>query len=177
MSIRDEIKLLIADGRLHELTPIIESDSVSRHMFVSGEMYEKLQPEIDGKVAFDPRFARLRADLEKFITGGEITVAHQPYKKPKKTYLARTDPVSDCIWDIRSIDPSPGIRVLGMFAEKDTFIALEWDFRERLDGPRSKEWRNFIVRCGAHWRRLFGTHRPHDGGKTSDILSKNYLDV
>ena len=88
MSIRDEIKARINEGRLAALTPIIESDELSRHMFVSGEFFAKLQPEDDGGSAFDARFARLRADLEKFLTGGEITVAHQPYEKHKKTYLA-----------------------------------------------------------------------------------------
>ena len=93
------------------------------------------------------------------------------------TWATRVDPISDRIWDIRSVDPSPGIRVLGGFAEKDTFVALEWDFRENLGGPKSKEWRDFIVRCSAHWRRLFGTYKPHEGEKTSDFLSKNYFDV
>jgi hypothetical protein len=177
MSIQDEIRSVVEQGKLVQLLPIIRSDKVKRHMFVSHDIYEKLQPEIDGESKFDPRFAHLRADLEKFILGGEITVAHDPFKKPKRTFLARVKPVEDEIWDIRSIDPNPAIRVLGSFSEQDVFIALDLEFRSELGGPNDKAWRDFIVRVGAHWRRLFGTYRPLSGDKTSDYISENYLDV
>ena len=177
MSIQDEISVLVRQGRLIQLLPIIKSDRVKRFMFVSSALYERLQPEIDIGNEFDPRFAHLRADLEKFILGGEINVAHDPFKKPTKTFLARTKPVEDEIWDIRSIDPNPAIRVLGCFSEQDVFVALEWEFRSELGGPHDKAWRDFIVRCGAHWRRLFGSYLPLCGEKTSDYISENYFDV
>jgi hypothetical protein len=175
MSIRDEIKERMRDGRLYCLEPTIESAQVSRCMFVSRSIHEKIQPTDDDD--HDQRFSALRSDLDKFVTGGQITVAHHPYKKSKKAYIARTDPTSGGIWDIRSIDPRPGLRVLGCFAEVDVFVALEWEFRINLGGPDDKRWRDFIVRCKANWNRTFGPYRPLIGGQTSDFISNNYFDV
>jgi hypothetical protein len=177
MSIRDEINSRVSEGRLFQLRPLIESDEVKRSMFVSEKLFSKLHPEADGPNSFDARNALLRADLERFINGSEITVARNPFKKSKKCYLAPVDPTRLGIWDIRSVDPRPGLRVLGCFSEKDVFVALEMETRESLGGPNDKAWRDFIERCSAHWRRLFGTYLPFFGGETSDYFSENFLDV
>lgn len=175
MSIRDQINSLVQDGRLFELYPVLKSEKVSRCMFVSKQIWDEISPQSDEK--FDERFAKLRADLDRFVDGSEVTVAHNPYKRSKKAYIARTNPIEDEVWDIRSVDPRPGIRVLGFFAEKDVFIALEWEFRTNLDGPGGKLWSKFLRANGAHWRRLFGVYRPHSGGQTSDYISENHVDV
>jgi hypothetical protein len=47
---------------------------------------------------------------------------------------ARVHPVKAEFWSIRVTAPedTPGIRVLGAFADKDKFIALTWDYREDM---------------------------------------------
>ena len=49
-------------------------------------------------------------------------------------YLKRLKRVAEEVWEIRSCDPEPGVRVLGRFGEKNTFIGLAWDFHEHLKG-------------------------------------------
>ncbi len=61
-----------------------------------------------------------------FIAGKVISVGWDPMKKGVSAFMARLAPVEDEVWDIRSRDPSPGIRVLGSFSERDVFVALLW---------------------------------------------------
>lgn len=119
----------------------------------------------------------LRGQFDHFIGGGLISVAENPYSKWDKAFIARVDPVKDEIWDIRVIDPKPAIRVLGAFAETDVFIALEWEYRTKLGGPESREWRSFVGRAKAKWRSLFGTYKPHTGANVSDYVSENFYAV
>lgn len=83
--------------------------------------------------------------------------------------MARVHPVTDEIWDIRSVDPKPGIRTLGSFAEKDTFIALTWEYRENLES--SRDWENEIARAKEAWKKLFGSVPPFKGANLDEYLS------
>jgi hypothetical protein len=172
MSIRDEIRARVAEGRLAYLPPLISSLPAVRAMFVSEEINGVVRPPWTN-TAEGLRFSELRAHLDMFTVGTLISIANDPFRKPKATYMARVDPSSDEVWDIRSIDPSPAIRVLGCFGETDTFVALVWDYRINLSGPRSKEWRDFREACKAEWRKLFGPYPPFSGGDAYDYISRN----
>ncbi len=148
MSIRDEIKRRRSEERLLWLPPLIPSESAKRLIFVSKEV-SKIVMGPWGNTSEDLRFGRLRGDLDHFIMGGLITVAEDPFKKPRSTYMARLAPVRDELWDIRSRDPRPSIRVFGAFASTDTFIALTWQFRENLEGRDSRDWSVEIRKCKA----------------------------
>jgi hypothetical protein len=86
--------------------------------------------------------------------------------------MARIDPAPDEVFDIRCIDPHPGIRVMGCFAEKDLFIALTKVGREELASVR--DWRNEREACKAAWRRLFPTYPPYTGADLNDYVSSNF---
>jgi hypothetical protein len=175
MSIRDEIASRVAEGRLRHLPHSILSVPQVRSLFVSEEV---------GRIVFQPwandseglRFSLLRAQLDVFTAGGLISVAQDPFKKPKATYMARVDPPADEVWDIRSIDPKPAIRVLGCFSEMNLFIALVWEYRKPLGGLDSRQWRDFRERCKAEWRKLFPTYEPLSG-KTSNDYASGIIDV
>jgi hypothetical protein len=124
MSIRAEINHRIAEGRLFHLPCLIRSAPTVRTMLVGEEVHAVTVPPWDNTAA-GQRFARLRGDLDAFTEGRLISIAEDPYTKPKSAYMARIDPISDEVWDIRSRDPSPAIRVMGAFAETDVFVALE----------------------------------------------------
>ena len=148
------------------------SAPVRRAIFVSEEVAAiVLGPWEDSRTAL--RFARLRAQLDAFTENGLISVALDPYDKAKSAFLALVDPVSDGVWDIRSVDPSPSIRVLGCFAETDVFISLVWSYRKCLGGPGSKEWRDFRERGKAAWRNLFPTYRALTTGNVNEYISQN----
>jgi hypothetical protein len=108
------------------------------------------------------RAGRLRADLEEFIKGQEIAVCLEPFAA-KTAYMGRLCPVADSTWDIRSRDPSPGLRVIGFFAETDVFVALRWAPRSTLGSKDSREWRDIIVQCKTDWTNLFHTYAPVNG--------------
>lgn len=131
MSIRDEINARVGENppRLYRLQRSLESDPESRTMFLS----EELQSLLDGPSPSRElrlRVGRLRADLEEFIKGSELTACLVPFEA-EAAYMGRLAPPEDGYWDIRSRDPSPAIRVVGGFAETNVFIALRW-------APRSK---------------------------------------
>jgi hypothetical protein len=172
MSIRDEIKARLDEGRLFHLPHSLPGAATARSMFVS----EEVAAIASGPWKRDTegyRFALLRAQLDVFTEGGLISVAFDPFKKAKATYLAAIDPVADRVWDIRSIDPKPAIRILGCFSETDVFVALVWDYRKNLGGPDSKEWRDFRERCKAEWNKLFPTYLPLKSENVYECVSRN----
>lgn len=100
--------------------------------------------------------------------------------------MARLDKPVDEVWDIRSIDPSPALRVFGRFADRDLFVALIWSPRsvevpasQRLPlGPRnSVEWRNAIVECKAEWNKLFPSYSPIHGGGIQEYVKDKFVPV
>ena len=174
MSIHEEINNRVSEGRLFLLEPSLPGISVERPMFVSAELQ---------KLLFGPwksheqerRWNRLRADLDTFVEGRRISVALRPYKA-RTAYMAQLDSINDEVWEIRSRDPKPGIRVFGRFAETDLFVALTWWWRSDLKGPKSKQWRSAREGCKAEWRKLFPTYPAQSGTQISDYIStKTYL--
>ena len=144
MSINEQIWSILKDGRLVELRPYVNSDAKIRSMYLE----RKLHDEIFGDRSVDKeveRFAQLQADLDVFLTSETID--------PK--YLYRLTPISDGVWEIKSVRPKPSIRVFGLFGGKDTFIATHYIERAGLGGWNSAEWKTEIRRSLAIWRQLF----------------------
>lgn len=170
MSIQAEISARVSEkpARLFFLPPLIRSSSVVREMFVSEEINSVARPPFPSSKE-GHRHAQMRAYLDAWTEGRRLTVADDPYKKPKATNLARTDPPVDEVFDFRCIDPKPGIRVLGCFADFNLFVALTWNHRENLD--HDKAWRDEIERCKAAWRRLFHPYPPFKGSNLNAYLS------
>lgn len=120
------------------------------------------------------RSGRLWADFDRYVEGRLISLSlDNPYRKSKSTYAARLDPVREDVWEIRSRDPKPGIRVFGRFADVDVFVALTWDYRENLGGPYSKEFDRERERCKAEWRKLFNTYPTIFGSAVDEYISEN----
>jgi hypothetical protein len=168
-SIRDAIKA--HEGRnLFCLPHLILGEETPRTVFISRELAEVAIPPWpdtwEGR-----RCARLRALLDEFTDGGFITVAEDPHDKNATAVLARVDPVECEIFDFRCLDPRPGIRAFGSFAETDVFVALTWEYRENLDG--GDKWAAEIGRCKAEWRRLFCALPPFSGANLNEYISYN----
>lgn len=170
MSIHDEIAARASEKppRLFFLPPLIPSVGVGREMFVSEEIHAVAHPPWP-TTKVGRRHAQMRGYLDAFTEGRRITVADDPYRKPKSTNLARIDPVAHEVFDFRCIAPKPGIRILGCFAAFNLFIALTWNGRENLSDDRA--WRDEIERCKAAWRRLFPTYPPFRGDNLNAYLS------
>ena len=133
MAIRDQIRGCCAGPapKLLCLSPLVRSTPVIRTLFVSVEVNDVIHPPwAPNRNGY--RQSQFRAFLDAFVAGDWISVAENPRKKPSNAFLARVEPAADEIWDIRCIDPKPGIRCFGAFAERDTFVALTWCYREDL---------------------------------------------
>lgn len=121
------------------------------------------------------RYARLRALLDAFTTGAFITVAEDPFDKEARAILARVAPVHAEVWAFRCLDPNPGIRAFGRFAEKDTFVVLSWNLRENLNN--ADDWADEVRHCTEQWATLFGTLPPHRGSRINEYLTYNFRAV
>jgi hypothetical protein len=169
MSIYDAITQQVNAGALSLLYPAMPGTLVKRKMYISAEIRGLLDgPWSDTK--WEERCGQLRADLDRFIEGIVLTVAEEPYKG-KTSYIKRLDPARDEVWEIRSRDPQPSLRIFGRFADKDLFVALSWANRADLGGPMSREWRDAKETCNAEWRKLFPAYAPKSGASLYDYLS------
>lgn len=178
MSIRDEIKARIHEHRLFPMQLVVPSDPVERTLLLS----EEVNGLITGpwrQTGLRYRAGRLRADLEEFVKGERITACLEPFAA-KAAYMGRLHPTADGIWDIRSRDPSPALRVVGLFAETNVFVALRWAPRsvqpEWTDKPPlgdrdSREWRDMLVQCKADWRNLLHFYAPVIGDDIHEYIS------
>jgi hypothetical protein len=149
MSIHDEILDRVGRGMLFPVIPQARGSTIRRALFVSEDLNKVLESPT-GNQDWERRIAELRADLEVFVEARTID--------PK--YLFRLYPARDAVWEIRSIRDNPSIRILGLFAWKDIFIATNHAFREDLGGWESREWKTVKREARACWRQFFPTYDP-----------------
>ncbi|MHA1522993.1 MAG: hypothetical protein ACTSY1_01155, partial [Alphaproteobacteria bacterium] len=149
MSIDDLIIDRVARGMLFPVIPKALGAVPRRAMFVAEELNQALiSPE--GDEIWEERIGRLGADLEIFAEGMPI----------HPNYLFLLYPLTNAVWEIRSVRPYPSVRVLGLFAKRDVFIATNFALREDLGGWQSREWKNVKRLARTKWVNLFHTFQP-----------------
>lgn len=145
---------------LFPIRPRAYGESAKRAMFV-GEGLWKILTSSEGDDAWDKRVGELQADLERFVDGQPID--------PK--YLFLLYPAHDNVWEIRSVADVPSIRVMGLFAERDVFVATNYALREALGEWQSREWKCVKRMARAIWRCLFITYQPMHTNNVKDLVS------
>jgi len=118
-------------------------------MFVGEELWSLLN-SAEGDQQWELRVANLQADLETFVEGRAID--------PK--YLFLLYPAREAVWEIRSARDQPSIRVLGLFARRDVFIATNFALREDLGGWDSRAWKDVKRMARTKWGHYFHTYQP-----------------
>jgi hypothetical protein len=160
MSIHDEILDRYQRKMLFPILPRARGSTIRRALFVSESLHAILtSPE--GDPDWELRVAQLQADLEVFVEARTID--------PK--YLFLLYPLRDAVWEIRSVRESPSIRVLGLFAWKDVFIATHHALRESLGEWDSREWKLVKRAARAEWRRLFNPYQPKIGADEKKLVT------
>src|SRR3981081_1752281 len=149
MSISDLILHRVSIGMLFPILPRAAGGATRRAMFVSEDIWSLLSIEHQDD-DMEERLGILQADLELFAGGQPID--------PK--YLFLLYPADEGVWEIRSVRPSPSIRILGFFAAKDVFIATNMALRENLGGWESSEWKDVKRLARTRWAHLFHTYQP-----------------
>jgi hypothetical protein len=160
MSIEDLIVDKVSRGMLHPLLPKAAGSAARRALFVSEELNRVLDSP-EGDTDWERRVAELRADLEFFVEGSPID--------PK--YLFLLYPARDAVWEIRSARNDPSIRVLGLFAGLDVFVATHFALRADLGGWQSREWKAIKRAARARWRVLFHAYSPLDSTKIDQLVT------
>jgi hypothetical protein len=174
MSIDERIAELL-DKELFAVEPLF-GGRVVRHILVSKEVWDLIdRPPKKWSV----RCAKIRADLERFVTGDEIKVCRVPFKADG-AYLGLLDPTTSGIWDIRCVDPTPAVRLIGCFADKDVFVALipaarsvptDLLFRGPLHDKGSVHWDNVITECDTTWWTIFHHNDRVRSNDVHDLIS------
>ena len=150
MSIEDLILDRVKRGMLYPVVPRSQGEAARRAMFVCERLWRVMNAPIGDDVAWEQRLGELQADLEAFAEGQPIG--------PK--YLFLLSPAYDSVWEIRSTRETPSIRVLGLFAKKDVFIATNFALREELGKWESREWRHVKRIASAEFRNMFYPYGP-----------------
>ena len=155
MSIEQEISTHVNDGNLISVTSKVPSDRSLRKLYLTRALYDEVYEEKESR-SEQKKFAYLIADLEVFVTSNTI----DPY------YLWCLEPRREGVWEIRSTRNIPQIRIFGVFAAKNIFVATHHRLRDDLSVSKDiNQWKPQINRTKRIWRDLFPgyTHK-----KTND---------
>lgn len=131
-----------------------------RAMLVSADVMQTLEATTNDALT-DERLGRLRADLEVFVS--------EPVIYPK--YMFWLTPKRDFVWEVRSVEDEPSIRVLGRFIGHDAFVALTVETRDELKGWNSPSWKRAIRTCVQRWNTIFNPYPCHTGSKPDDFFT------
>jgi hypothetical protein len=171
MSIRDQIRALLG-SKIFYLPSRFQNGESTREIVVSREIFEIVTPPF-GDYWEGKRHAQCRAYLDAFVDGEEIGVSEKPFSKAFDTYLARVHPIALDVWDIRVIEPTPGIRCFGCFGDLDLFVALTWEYRENIQAT-SDGFTILARECRSVWSSLF-TLPPRTGSIHAHLSGNYYL--
>lgn len=154
-------------GELKLLTRQLPSDSSSRWVFCSKEVFDGLHGPWT-TLGEATNMGRARGTLDAFITGRLVSVRVPPSKNVR-AHLALLDDASEEVWEFRCRDPNPQIRIFGHFAEKDTFIAFL--IRRKPDVVTDDEYLVAKEECKRQWRTYFPSYQPFSGSSAHDYVS------
>lgn len=161
MSLLDEVNNLCLAGHLYKIPQAGFQLPQRRTIYGSG-LIRTLLAGIGGDQDQKIRARELQADFDFFIDGHRINLRSLGSVEDS-AFMALLEPPSYEVWDIRSIDPAPSIRVFGSFVQLNTFVALTWAWRKELGAKYSSEWRAAIQEFKEEWEMYFGTSRPFSG--------------
>jgi hypothetical protein len=129
-------------------------------MVISDRLHRVLQSP-SGTAEWEQRVGELQADLERFVSSRQL----------HPSYLFQLYPRSKAVWEIRSVQDSPSIRVFGLFAEMDVFVATNFALRSELGGWESREWKQARRNATVEWNGLFKPYHPLHGDSVDDVVT------
>ena len=180
MSIQRSIEDAIAGGRLLVFEPEFDSDELVRSLLLHPQLAADIREQVE---EWGRHVGRLRGDLESFVKGQHISLSMTPFEH-RVAYMGLMDPIADGIWEIRSRDPKPGLRVFGKFPCADMFVALSWNPRsvrlgrkKPLGDRRSVEYQLALIETNERWNVALPGLAPLTGGNYRDYVSENSSEV
>ena len=163
------------DRRLFLWEPILPGPH-TRIVYVEKDLYEAImQPSAEDGF----RIGALWRDLDHFSRGEQMTVG---YGSETTCRIKPLDPIADEVWELRSRDPEPQVRVFGRFCGPNELVATHAVFRDDLGDPSWSKWDGNrwpveILRCQRIWAQIFHSYPPHSGGDVHAYITSNVVEV
>lgn len=171
MSLLDEVNRLCSEPNGLYRVPRSLPEGLHQGRFIYGSgLIRTFLSGADLNKRLQMRVAELQADLDYFMDGRRIDL--RPLGSIEEyAYMALLEPPTNEVWEIRSVDPKPSIRVFGSFIHRNHFVVLTWAWRKELGGRYAKEWRAAIQEFKEEWEIYFGSKRPISGRYPDAYLS------
>ena len=170
MSIIEAVNALLADGRLYRVPQSLPEGLPQIRVIYASGLIRTLLSGIGLNTRGKIRVGELQADLDYFMDGRRLDL--RPLGNIREyAYMAVLEPVHNDIWEIRSIDPKPSIRLFGSFVKRNQFVVFTWAWRKELGGRYAKEWRAVIQEFKEEWQAYFGALRPLSGSYPDAYLT------
>ena len=163
MSITVEIHSKAYEGDLVLVRPRLPKDRILRRLYVHRGLNEEIKAAMKSKDAeVEDRYAHLLADLHLYVSSQVLPI---DFIKPMED--------SDGVWEIRSVLPKPSMRIFGVFATKDWFVATHHVERNTLGGKDDADGWNHEFSVAKHcWRTLFPTYNHLNTENLDDVLTE-----
>lgn len=147
----------------------------TRVLYVTAELLE----EIETNDRDEYRMGQLHRDFDFFCQSPRLTVGRG---RKTECFMKPLEPVDDEVWELRSRDPEPQVRVFGRFAAPDTFIATHAAFRDDLGDVswsrwEGNNWPTEIQKCKSRWTVLLPSQVPFSGGSIHAYITRGAVDV
>jgi hypothetical protein len=104
------------------------------------------------------RYSHLHDDLRTFVTHAHDT--------PLQLKLLTHGPVEG-VWEIRSYEEEPQMRLLGHFSARNEFIGLVVRYRDELAGTTCNADMRLVA---SRWRELFSGHTPKTTTRVNELF-------
>ena len=131
MLTNNEIQTAKTKGVLVPYRPRIAAMGTKRAFLMSKSLNNRIvESQQSSNVDVIHRWASLEGDILHFVTGGYVN----------RNFIKQLEPPKFEHWCLRSVRPSPSIRVFGRFAQPDVFVGTHAIERTTLKGKWSLEW-------------------------------------
>ena len=161
------VKNCIKHGILVKWEPLIPL-TPRRMVLIPPRVKQKLNDDV-----YSVSRGRINSAIESFMEGDMKTVG---FNINCECDLKRLQPAEDEVWSIRSLTPSPSVRIFGSFIEPDTFVVTNIARRVDLKEIGSPEWNEEITNAVRAWNATFssfGTVKPLTGVNVDDYITRN----
>jgi hypothetical protein len=173
MSIQTMIDAWENEGSLTVVRRVVETSPPKRCVMATNEVLLELGGPWPSRQEEEDRYRTAKAVIDLFIDGTYMAVRVPP-STSAKAQLALLLPNNARVWEFRT-RPSKkfryGVRVFGMFAKKDLFIAMATAFKEDL--LDDSDYPEQIAFCVRTWSTYFQSYDP-DLGTPPDAYLSNW---
>lgn len=174
MSIHHILALWEADGTLTAVRRAVEVKPAVRCVMATRLVHSLLSGPTWNSHREEERYRTVKAVIDGFIDGNAMRVRLPPSKSIQAA-LALLDPADAGVWEFRTRPDKQrnrsryGVRVFGIFAERDLFVAYSTVFKEDL--LDTTEYTRELEFCRRQWRTHFYPYLPVVGATLDDYVS------